>query len=69
MKNYKVSIEGMHCENCTKRVAGALDKLGAKNVVVNLDEKCALLSGDYSQEDLRNALEDLGFDVTAVEVV
>lgn len=63
-----ISIDGMHCEHCSAAVAEALQALpGVQNVQVSLPDKQAVLeAGSNSNESLRNAIEDIGFDVISI---
>lgn len=62
-----VMIEGMHCSHCSSRVEKALSSMGF-TVSVNLDEKKAVVesASDFSDDDIRNTIEDLGFDVVKI---
>lgn len=63
-----ISIDGMHCEHCSTAVAEALQALpGVQNIQVSLPDKQAVLeAGSNSDESLRNAIEDIGFDVISI---
>lgn len=65
----KLKIEGMSCMHCVKHVKEALSELaGVKSVDVNLDGKYALVEGEgLSDEAMRAAVEDAGYDVVGVE--
>ena len=62
-----VKIEGMHCEHCSGRVKKALEAMGL-NVTVELKSGIATVDGASipSDAELREAVEDLGFDVTEI---
>ena len=65
-----ISIEGMHCEHCSKRVEGALKDLKeVKSVKVNLEDKNAevVLKADVENEILKAAVEDIGFEVVNIK--
>lgn len=64
-----ISIEGMHCQHCTAAVTKALEALpGTSDVTVSLEKGQAQLeAGTNSDAALREAIEDIGFDVTAIE--
>lgn len=64
-----ISIEGMHCQHCTTAVTKALEALpGTSNVAVSLEKGQAQLeAGANSDAALLEAIEDIGFDVTAIE--
>ena len=59
-----VKIEGMSCDHCTAAVEKALKAVaGVQTVAVDLKKKQAVVTGDASHEALREAVEDIGFDV------
>ena len=65
-----ISIEGMHCEHCSKRVEEALKSVkGVKNVKVNIEAKNAevILKEDIENHILKSVIEDIGFEVTDVQ--
>lgn len=64
-----ISIEGMHCQHCSAAVTKALESLpGTSNVAVSLEKGQAQLeAGTNSDASLREAIEDIGFDVTAIK--
>ncbi len=66
----RVSIDGMSCENCVRHVKEALEGLpGASAVEVSLEQNRAALEGgaEVSDQAIRAALDEEGYDVTAVE--
>lgn len=65
----KISVEGMSCGHCVKHVTEALKEIGAENVAVSLEKKLAVAEfGDsITDEAIKAAVEDVGFDVTAIE--
>lgn len=64
-----ITIEGMHCQHCSAAVTKALEALpSASNVTVSLEKGQAQLeAGTNSDAALREAIEGIGFDVTAIE--
>ena len=65
----RVRIEGMMCQNCAKHVRLALEKApGVTAVDVDLDTKTATVTGDASEEALRGAVADAGYEVAGVDV-
>lgn len=65
-----VKIEGMSCSHCTSRVAAALMGLdGVENAEMSLENKTAVLtlSKDVSDDVIREAVDDTGFDVVGIE--
>lgn len=65
MNKYKVIIQGMSCNHCVMNVKNTIAKLdGVKNVEVVLAENAAYIEGNYNKEDLKKAIEDIGYKVT-----
>ena len=65
-----VKIEGMRCMHCAMSVQKALENLGnVKSVKVDLDKKTAkiTLSEDISDEIIKNAVKEAGFEAVSVE--
>ena len=63
-----ITIEGMHCQHCVKAVAEALQAVeGVSSVAVSLEAKNAVVEGTAANEALREAVEDIGFDVVSVQ--
>ena len=65
-----IFINGMSCGHCSKRVEDALKSVnGVKSVKVSLEEKKAdvILKNDVDNEILKNAVEEVGFEVVNFE--
>ena len=63
-----VKIEGMMCMHCVAHVKKALEALeGAAEVEVSLEDKQATLTGDVSDEAIRAAVTEAGYEVTGIE--
>ncbi|MBO4384681.1 MAG: heavy-metal-associated domain-containing protein [Clostridia bacterium] len=62
---YRVKTEGMGCPHCIMRVTNAINALGAAVRNMELNDFTVDYSGD--SETLREAIEDLGFDVVSIE--
>ncbi len=65
----KVSIEGMKCENCARKVRKALEGIdGVVGTKVDLDAKTAVIDLSYDVENnvIKNAVERAGFSVTDI---
>lgn len=61
-----LKIDGMHCMNCVKRVEKALSALGC-TVSVDLKAGTAVVeAASLDDASLKNAVEDLGFDVLSI---
>ncbi|MDL2205720.1 cation transporter [Eubacteriales bacterium OttesenSCG-928-N13] len=64
----RISIEGMSCNHCTARVQKALEKLPGLTVnAIDLQGADVSLSGEISDETLRQQVEDAGYQVTSIE--
>lgn len=64
--NKVVTIQGMMCNNCAKHVEDALKALGAE-VKVNLEEKKAYLTNtSLTDEQIKLAIDQAGYDVTEI---
>ena len=61
-----VSIEGMMCMHCAAHVEKALNALPGVTATVDLDGKLATVIGEVSDEALRKAVTDAGYEVTAI---
>ena len=65
-----ITVEGMHCMHCASSVEKAVSAIeGVKAAKVNLDKKTctAKLSAEVSDDALKSAVKDAGFEVTAIE--
>lgn len=67
--NRRMTVEGMSCGHCSARVEKALNGIPGVMATVNLEEKTAHveISGDVSDDTLRKAVEDAGYEVTAID--
>lgn len=64
----KISIEGMSCNKCIAHVKEALEELkDAKSIEVNLAEKNATVDTTSSDEEIREKIDDAGYDVISIE--
>lgn len=57
-----ITVNGMHCQNCSKSVKEALTKQGAVNVQVDLEKKCASWEGNLTREQAKDIIDGQGFD-------
>jgi len=68
----KIDIEGMSCMHCVKRVQNALKEIdGVAEATVDLSDKSAVISfeKEVTDELLKNAVTEAGYDVIKVETV
>ncbi|MFV0363858.1 MAG: heavy-metal-associated domain-containing protein [Suipraeoptans sp.] len=57
-----IKVEGMHCENCVKRISELFNEENLK-YKVSLEEKTVSVDGDDKEvKKALEALDDLGFD-------
>ena len=64
-----IKIEGMMCSHCTGRVDKALNALDGVTATVSLEDKAAYVAvdGAVTDEDLKKAVVDAGYEVTGIE--
>lgn len=68
----KILIEGMSCGHCVNHAKEALSELnGVTSVDVDLATKTAIIEAsiDVKDEDIRFAIEDVGYDVSGIEII
>ncbi|MBU3112590.1 heavy-metal-associated domain-containing protein [Clostridium lacusfryxellense] len=65
----KILVEGMSCGHCSNHVSEALKEIGAKDVEVSLDKKLATaeISEDITDEAIKVAIEEAGYDVVGIQ--
>ena len=64
----KISIEGMSCNKCVAHVKEALEELkDAKSIEVNLEGKYANVDTTSNDEEIREKIDDAGYDVISIE--
>ena len=64
----KILIEGMKCEHCVGHVKNALEGLdGVTSVEVSLENNYAIVEATNSNEELKAAIEEEGYDVVKIE--
>ena len=64
----KILIEGMSCGHCVNHVYEALDEIRVIDIKVNLEEGNAVAEvGDITDEAIKVAIEDAGYDVVEIE--
>ena len=71
METITLHIEGMTCDSCTNSIKTALSKLsGIEEVKISLKEKKAVVKHyplKIKCEEVRDAIDDIGFDATLLE--
>ena len=65
-----ISVEGMSCGHCAAHVNEALVELGAKDVEVSLEKKLATaeISPEITDEAIKLAIEDAGYEVVGIKI-
>ena len=63
----KIIIEGMMCQHCVAHVSKALNALPGESASVDLEGKCATVSGPATDEELKNAVEEAGYQVVSIQ--
>jgi len=64
----KILIEGMKCEHCVGHVKDALEGLDkVTSVEVSLENNYAIVETTNSNEELKEAIEEEGYDVVKIE--
>ncbi len=63
----KIIVEGMMCQNCVKHVTKALNDLPGVTVTVDLDSKTAIVTGEVSDDAIRAAITEAGYEVTSIQ--
>ena len=62
-----MTIEGMMCTHCSGRVEKALNDLPGVTATVNLEAKTATVTGEVSDDTLRKAVTDAGYEVVDIK--
>ena len=63
----KIQIEGMSCGHCVAHVREALEEIrGIESVEVSLEEKCATIVGNTAEGDIKEAIDEAGYDVVSI---
>ena len=62
----KVVIEGMMCPKCQAHVDKALNALPGVSATVSLDSKTAMVTGNVTDDTIRAAVEEAGYQVVSI---
>lgn len=60
-----IKIEGMSCMHCVQHVTSALQEIGLVSQV-NLEKKEAIVEGETSDERIRDAIDEAGYEVVSI---
>lgn len=64
----KIIITGMSCSHCVNHVREALSELkDSQKVEVNLEQKYAIVETSSNDEEIKEKIEDQGYDVISIE--
>ena len=64
----KIFIEGMICNHCVNHVKEALSTLkDSGKIQVNLEEKYAVVETSSNNDEIKEKIEDEGYDVFSIE--
>lgn len=64
----KIIIKGMSCSHCVNHVREALSELkDSQKVEVNLEQKYAIVETPSNDEEIKEKIEDQGYDVISIE--
>lgn len=64
----KIIIKGMSCSHCVNHVREALSELkDSQKVEVNLEQKYAIVETSSNEEEIKEKIEDQGYDVISIE--
>ena len=64
----KIIIKGMSCSHCVNHVRQALSELkNSQKVEVNLEQKYAIVETSSNDEEIKEKIEDQGYDVISIE--
>ena len=65
----KILVEGMSCAHCVNHVSEALKEIGGTEVEVSLEKKLATaeISPEITDEAIKLAIEDAGYDVVGIK--
>jgi Cu+-exporting ATPase len=62
----KVIIEGMMCMHCRAHAEKALNGIPGATATVDLESKTAIVTGDVSDDAIRTAIEEAGYQVVSI---
>ena len=63
----KIIIKGMSCSHCVNHVREALSELkDSQKVEVNLEQKYAIVETSSNDEEIKEKIEDQGYDVISI---
>lgn len=66
----KITIEGMMCEHCAKKVENALSSIeNISKIKISVKDKCAVVSYDneLDENNIKSVIEALDYKVISIE--
>lgn len=63
----EVTIEGMMCEHCKKKVENALLDKAEKVEVILKENKAILINPNVNDEEIKSIIENLEFEVVGIK--
>ncbi|MEX1216940.1 MAG: cation transporter [Acidimicrobiales bacterium] len=61
------SVPGISCGHCKSAIEGELSPLeGVDTAIVDIDAKTVTVVGDISEDDVRVAVDEAGYEVAAL---
>lgn len=67
MTTLTYSVPGISCGHCKSAIEGEIAPLdGVESVAVDIDAKTVLVVGDITEDAVRAAVDEAGYEVTAV---
>ena len=61
------SVPGISCGHCKDAIEGAVGKLdGVASVEVVIDDRTVLIDGDATDDAIRTAIDEAGYDVAGM---
>ncbi|OQX13978.1 MAG: hypothetical protein BWK76_15345 [Desulfobulbaceae bacterium A2] len=62
-----ITISGMRCGHCAEAVSKALNAVpGLHDITIDLEQGLARCQGAAADEDIRRAIQAIGFEVTEI---
>ena len=62
----KVTIEGMMCMHCRAHAEKALNGIPGATATVDLESKTAVVTGEVSDDAIRAAIAEAGYQVSSI---
>lgn len=67
MTSRTYSVPGISCGHCKAAIEGELDGVGGvESVVVDIDAKTVQVTGDITEDAVRAAVDEAGYEVASV---